>query len=135
MSAQKSEFAMGWKVLLAGLVGVACGASPLPFNTIGFVLAPLKEEYGWSFAQTSLSMSIYGITAALLAPYFGSLADRHGVRKVALLSTLAFGLIFAALGATPASIFAFYFLWLAGRPGRDRVYAGHFQPCDQHVVL
>jgi OFA family oxalate/formate antiporter-like MFS transporter len=111
MSAQKSEFAMGWKVLLAGLVGVACGASPLPFNTIGFVLAPLKEEYGWSFAQTSLSMSIYGITAALLAPYFGSLADRHGVRKVALLSTLAFGLIFAALGATPASIFAFYFLW------------------------
>ena len=31
MSAQKSEFALGWKVLLAGLVGVACGASPLPF--------------------------------------------------------------------------------------------------------
>lgn len=111
MSASKSEFAMGRKVLLAGLVGVACGASPLPFNTIGFVLAPLKEEYGWSFAQTSLSMSIYGITAALLAPYFGSLADRHGVRKVALLSTLAFGLIFASLGAAPASIFAFYLLW------------------------
>lgn len=111
MSAQKSEFAMGWKVLLAGLVGVACGASPLPFNTIGFVLAPLKEEYGWSYAQTSLSMTVYGLTAALLAPYFGSLGDRHGVRKVALLSTLAFGLIFAALGATPASIFAFYLLW------------------------
>jgi OFA family oxalate/formate antiporter-like MFS transporter len=111
MSASKSEFTMGRKVLLAGLVGVACGASPLPFNTIGFVLAPLKEEYGWSFAQTSLSMSIYGITAALLAPYFGSLADRHGVRKVALLSTLAFGLIFASLGAAPASIFAFYLLW------------------------
>ena len=67
MSAQKSEFAMGWKVLLAGLVGVACGASPLPFNTIGFALAPLKEEYGWSYAQTSLSMTVYGITAALLA--------------------------------------------------------------------
>lgn len=111
MSAQKSEFALGWKVLLAGLVGVACGASPLPFNTIGFVLTPLKEEFGWSFAETSLSMTIYGITGALLAPYFGSLADRHGVRKVALLSTLAFGLIFAALGAIPASIFAFYTLW------------------------
>jgi len=111
MSAQKSEFALGWKVLLAGLVGVACGASPLPFNTIGFVLTPLKEEFGWSFAETSLSMTIYGITGALLAPYFGSLADRHGVRKVALLSTLAFGLIFAALGAVPASIFAFYLLW------------------------
>lgn len=111
MSAKRSEFAMGWKVLLAGLIGVACGASPLPFNTIGFVLAPLKEEFGWSFAQTSASVTIYGVVAALLAPYFGSLADRHGVRKVALLSTLAFGLAFAALGAAPASIFAFYLLW------------------------
>ena len=111
MSAQRSEFSLGWKVLVAGLIGVACGASPLPFNTIGFVLGPLKEEYGWSFAQTSLSVTIFGVTAALLAPWFGSLADRHGVRKVALLSTLVFGLLFAAVGATPASIFAFYLLW------------------------
>lgn len=111
MSATGSEFSRGWKVLLAGIVGVACGASPLPFNTIGFALAPLKEEYGWSFAQTSAGVTIYGVIAALLAPYFGSLADRHGVRKVALLSTLAFGALFAAIGATPASIFAFYALW------------------------
>lgn len=111
MSAKRSEFSLGWKVLVAGLVGVACGASPLPFNTIGFALAPLKAEYGWSFAQTSLSVTIFGITAALLAPWFGSLADRHGVRKVALFSTLAFGLLFAAVGATPASLFGFYLLW------------------------
>ena len=111
MSKQRSEFAMGWKVLLAGLIGVACGASPLPFNTIGFVLSPLKEEFGWSFAQTSAAVTIYGIVGALLAPYFGSLADKHGVRKVAMLSTLAFGLIFAAVGAIPASIFAFYLVW------------------------
>ena len=111
MSEQRSEFALGWKVLLAGLVGVACGASPLPFNTIGFVLAPLKEEFGWSFAQTSLGVTIYGVIGALLAPYFGSLADKHGVRKVAMLSTLAFGVIFAAIGAVPASLFAFYMMW------------------------
>lgn len=111
MSEKKSEFAMGWKVLLAGMIGIACGASPLPFNTIGFVLAPLKAEFGWSFAQTSLGVTIYGIVGALLAPYFGSLADKHGVRKVALLSTLAFGLIFAFIGAIPASIFAFYTMW------------------------
>lgn len=111
MSEKRSEFAMGWRVLIAGLIGVACGASPLPFNTIGFVLAPLKEEFGWSFAQTSFGVTIYGVVGALLAPYFGSLADRHGVRKVAMLSTLAFGLMFAALGAIPASIFAFYTVW------------------------
>ena len=111
MSEKRSEFSLAWKVLLAALVGVACGASPLPFNTIGFVLAPMKEEFGWSFAQTSAAVTIYGVVGALLAPYFGLLADRHGVRRVALLSTLAFGLIFALVGATPASIYAFYALW------------------------
>lgn len=111
MIEKRSEFSLAWKVLLAAMVGVACGASPLPFNTIGFVLAPMKEEFGWSFAQTSASVTIYGVVGALLAPYFGSLADRYGVRRVAMLSTLAFGLIFATLGATPASIYAFYALW------------------------
>ena len=111
MGEKKSEFAIGWKVLLAGLVGVACGASPLPFNTIGFVLAPMKAEFGWTYAQTSLGVTIYGVIGALLAPYFGSLADKHGVRKIAMLSTLAFGLIFAFIGAIPASIFAFYIMW------------------------
>ena len=111
MSEKRSEFALGWKVLLAGMIGVACGASPIPFNTIGFVLAPINQEFGWSFARISAAVTIYGIVAALLAPYFGSLADKHGVRKIAMLATLAFGLIFAAIGAIPASIFAFYTMW------------------------
>ncbi len=109
---KRSEFALGWKVLLAGVLGVACGASPLPFNTIGFVMAPLKAEYGWSFTQISLGITIFGISASLLAPVFGWLADKHGVRKVALWSTLAFAVSFALVGAAPASLFGFYALWL-----------------------
>ncbi len=108
---QRGEFSMGWKVLLAALIGVACGASPLPFNTIGFVIGPMNEELGWSFAQISAAMMFYGITGALLAPVFGWMADTYGVRKVAMLSTLAFGLTFALVGATPASIFGWFLLW------------------------
>jgi MFS transporter, OFA family, oxalate/formate antiporter len=111
--APRSEFATGWKALAAGIVGVACGASPIPFNTIGFVLGPIHDEFGWSFAQISAGITIFGVTAALLAPYFGTLADRHGVRKVALWSTFAFGLAFAAIGFTPASLPGFYLLWFA----------------------
>ena len=107
----RSEFALGWKVLLAALIGVACGASPIPFNTIGFVLGPIHEEFGWSFAQISASMMFYGITGALLAPVFGWMADTYGVRKVAIGSSLAFGLTFATVGAAPASLFGFYLLW------------------------
>ena len=107
----RSEFALGWKVLLAALIGVACGASPLPFNTIGFVIEPIEQEFGWSRAQISASMMFYGITGALLAPVFGWMADKFGVRKVALLSTVGFGLTFAAVGATPASVYGFWTLW------------------------
>lgn len=109
---KRSEFAAGWKVLLAGVLGVACGASPLPFNTIGFVLAPIRAETGWSFTQISIAITVFGIAASLLAPVFGWLADKHGVRKVALWSTLAFALSFAAVGLSPNSLWGFYGLWL-----------------------
>jgi MFS transporter, OFA family, oxalate/formate antiporter len=109
---RRSEFARGWKPLLAATLGVACGASPVPFNAIGAFLGPLHREFGWSFAEVSLGITLYGVTAALLAPLYGSWADRFGVRPVALLSLAAFGLAFAAFAFTPASLAGFYALWL-----------------------
>jgi OFA family oxalate/formate antiporter-like MFS transporter len=105
------EFRLGWRVLLAAMLGVACGASPIPFNTIGFFMAPLQAEFGWSLREISLGVTIYGVLAALLAPVFGSMADRYGVRPVALWSLFAFALAFACFGLTPASIMGFYFIW------------------------
>lgn len=107
----RSEFRLGWRVLLAGLVGVAFGASPIPFNTLGLTLAPINAEMGWSFAQISASVLVFGVVASLLAPVFGWLADTYGVRPVALASLAAFGLVFASLAFTPASLMGFYFLW------------------------
>ena len=107
----RSEFKLGWRPLTAGVIGVACGASPLPFNTIGFVLDPIHREMGWSFAQISVAITIYGIVAALLAPVFGWLADRFGVRPVALWSTLAFAVTFAAVGIGSVSLPTFYLMW------------------------
>lgn len=107
-----SEFSLGWRVLIASLVGIACGASPIPFNTIGFTLAPINAELGWSFAEISAGVLIFGIIASLLAPVFGWLADTYGVRPVAVLSLAAFGLVFAAFAFTPAALFGFYLLWV-----------------------
>ena len=111
MSDVRNEFKSGWKVLVAGMLGVMCGASPLPFNTIGFVLGPLHDEFGWSFANISAGVTVYGITGALLAPVFGALADRYGVRVVALSSLLAFALCFASMGLIPGSLFARFGVW------------------------
>ncbi|MEP6011827.1 MAG: MFS transporter, partial [Parasphingorhabdus sp.] len=111
MVSSKSEFSHGWKILLAGLIGVAFGASPIPFNTLGFAIGPIHDEMGWSFAEISLGFTIFGIVASLLAPVYGWLADRYGVRIVAILSTAAFAITFAMVGLTPASILIFYLAW------------------------
>ena len=111
MSANRNEFKSGWKVLVAGMLGVMCGASPLPFNTIGFVLGPLNAEFGWSFASISAGVTVFGITASLLAPVIGALADRIGVRIIALASLFAFALSFAAMGLIPGSQSAWFGMW------------------------
>ena len=40
------------------------------------------------------------------------MADRFGVRRVALLSLLAFALVFASFALTPPSLLGFYGLWM-----------------------
>lgn len=111
MPEQRSEFRFGWKVLLAGFLGTMCGASPLPFNVLGFLFKPLENEFGWNVQQVSVGITIFGITAALLAPVFGWLADRFGVRKVAIWSLVGFILAFSSLYFTPPVLLGFYFLW------------------------
>lgn len=107
----RNEFATGWKLLLTCLIGVACGASPLPFNVIGLLFDPLGNEFGWSRLQVSAGVTVFGITAALLAPLFGAASDRFGVRPVTLISVFLFGLSFASFYMMPGSLWGYYGLW------------------------
>ncbi|MFZ4746329.1 MAG: MFS transporter [Sphingomonas sp.] len=109
---ERTEFSRGWKALTAGFLGTMCGASPLPFNVLGFLFEPLNAEFGWNKQQVSIGITIFGVVAALLAPVYGWLSDRFGVRPVALFSLAGFAFSFAALGLTPASLTGFYLLWL-----------------------
>ena len=111
------EYANGWKVLLAGMLGVTCGASPIPFNLIGFTVEPLSAEFGWSRTEIILPATIYGLIASLMAPVFGWLADRYGVRRVALSSVFAFAVALSAVALTPAAntpdtLYFYYGLWV-----------------------
>lgn len=108
---QRSEFALGWKPLAAALVGVACGASPIPFNVLPLVLGPVHAEFGWDFAQIAAGVTVFGLIASLLAPVFGGLADRYGVRPVALASLGAFSAVFAAMYFVPPSLTGWYVFW------------------------
>ena len=114
-TAAPSEFRRGWRIVLASMAGIACGSSPVPFTSIGQLIGPMREALGWSIAQISLAITVYGLCASAMAPLVGALADRHGVRKVALWSLLLFGLSFGSLALTPANVWAWWICWgLAG---------------------
>jgi MFS transporter, OFA family, oxalate/formate antiporter len=106
-----SEFAKGWRPLAAALIGVACGASPIPFNVLPLVLGPVTKEFGWGFAEAAAGVTVFGIIASLLAPVFGGLADRYGVRPVAIGSLAAFAIVFASFYLLPGSLGGWYFFW------------------------
>ncbi|MDP2718393.1 MAG: MFS transporter [Dehalococcoidia bacterium] len=46
------------------------------------VFNPLTEEFGWSYAMTSLAFSFRGFETGLLAPAAGFLVDRFSTRKL-----------------------------------------------------
>jgi OFA family oxalate/formate antiporter-like MFS transporter len=106
-----SEFRQGWRVLAAALLGTACGASPLPFNVLPLVMGPIHTQYGWDFTEISAGVTIFGLIAALLAPLYGRMADRHGVRRVAILSLVAFIIVFAAFWFVPGTIAGWWIFW------------------------
>lgn len=106
------EFRRGWPVLLAAALGTACGASPIPFNSIGPFTTPLAEEFGWGRGDIQLALFGFTMAVVLTVPFVGGLADRIGVRKVAIGTLALFGLCFAALALTPASLVGFYLLWI-----------------------
>jgi len=110
-TAAPSEFRLGAKPLAAALLGTACGASPIPFNVLPLVMGPVHKEFGWDFAAIAAGVTIFGIIASLLAPAYGALADRKGVRPVALWSLVAFALTFAAFYAVPGSLGGWYAFW------------------------
>lgn len=106
-----SEFRRGWRVLVSALLGVACGASPLPFNVLPLVMGPIHTQYGWDFTAISAGVTIFGIIAALLAPLYGRMADRYGVRRVAIASLVAFIVTFAAFWFVPGTLVGWWSFW------------------------
>lgn len=111
VDAAPSEFRAGWKTLCAAAIGIAFGASPIPFNSIGPLTKAIEADVGWNRGQIQNSILFFSISVIVLSLLYGTLIDRIGVRRVALLSTLGFGVGYAAIAFSPENIYAFWALW------------------------
>lgn len=106
-----SEFKDGWQVVIASLLGIGLGLSPMPFYTMGVFAPHLAREFGWSIGQIMGGLAMTTLMVLWAAPAVGMLATRIGVRRVAMASLLLFGLSFMSLALSTGSITQFYITW------------------------
>ncbi len=105
------EFRRGWPVVLSALLGIGLGLSPLPFYTAGLFAPELARAFHWGFGQIMAGLTVMTVVMLGASPVVGLLADRYGVRRVALTSLVLFAISFGALAASNGSLLLFYFNW------------------------
>ena len=102
----------GWQVVIAGMIGISLGLSPLPFYTIGMFAPELSRAYGWSFTALMSSLSVQSVVVIFVGPIAGFAIDRYGSRRIALISAPLFGLAFMSLALTGGSLWIYYAQWV-----------------------
>lgn len=107
----QGEWARGWPIVLASLVGIMLCLSPLPYWALNVIGEELAKEFGWS--RPTITAGYLYMTAGVLvsAPIAGMLVDKIGARKVLLPSIIALGLgtmSFALMTPDPR---VFYFIF------------------------
>jgi MFS family permease len=125
------EWRAGWPVVIACAFGI--GFMTLHTYSLGLFITPIAKAYGWSRTEIGVGPAIASVIGFFAAPRIGRLADRHGVRRFALVGFTAYCLGLAAMGLTGPSKWSWYGHWLllpaarcspASRSGRWRSPAG-----------
>jgi len=80
--------------------------------SLGLMMQPLSDEFGWSRTQISLASLIPAILMILLSPFVGALIDRFGTRRLALPSLAMSGIAIAMISLVDGSITMWVSLWL-----------------------
>jgi MFS family permease len=99
-----------WPMLVACLAGVTL--SSFQTYSLGVMIGPLEQEYGWSRAQISSGPLILAMLALFVVPMIGAGIDRIGPRRIALFGVTFFCASLAALSLAGPSILSWWLLWI-----------------------
>jgi MFS family permease len=102
----------GWRVALAGSLGVFSGFASVLVYTFGIFLKPLTEAFGWSRQGVSAAFGIAAMTVAVCSPALGRLLDRYGPRRIILPCLAVFGSAFVSLSLLTPHIAHLYAIFV-----------------------
>ncbi len=83
--------------LVAGVTFLVLLSAAAFRSSVGLLIVPFEDEFGWSRSATSLAVSVNLVIYGLTAPFAAALMERFGVRRIA---TLALALIAIGTGLT-----------------------------------
>jgi MFS family permease len=80
--------------------------------SLGVMILPLEQEFGWPRAQISAGLLFISVLALLAGPVLGTLVDRYGARRIGLGGILFYCASLSALSLANSSILSWWGLWL-----------------------
>ena len=87
----ENELKNNWVLLFSASIGVICSSIVLPFYSLGALVVPITQEFGWSRAEFQLALLFSTGAGVVTAPLVGIFLDRVGIRKMALLGLFGLG--------------------------------------------
>jgi MFS family permease len=103
----------GFGVLVGCAFGNLVSVTPVINGTFGMFLVPVTHDLGWSRSEFSIVLLIMAIVGVVGYPLAGRMADRYGVRPVALIGNALFALCVAGLALSTSQrplVYALYAL-------------------------
>lgn len=98
-------------VLAACTIGNIVSKTPAVQAVFGTFLVPLSETFGWPRAAISVVLTIMALTAAVIYPLAGRVADARGARTILIPSLSVYGVAVASLALMNGTLWQFYALF------------------------
>ena len=109
----QGELARNKTLLLATCAGVICSSIVLPFYSIGALVVPVTEEFGWTRAEFQLALLFSTGAGVITAPIVGWLIDRYGSRNIALPGLLGLSVAFVLAANMNGELWMLYLCYAA----------------------
>lgn len=93
------------------MVGIGLGLGSIPFYTLGVLAPELVRGFGWSFAEVMGGFTVMTLVTAVAGPLARILADRLGVRPVAVSALVLFSLGFMSFALMNGSVALYFLTW------------------------